>query len=1290
LNESQKNIIRWLHLSDFHVGKDDYGHLMLFDAILEHVRLQKADGFVPDFIFITGDVAYKGKSAQYNMFVSDFLLPLYKIVGNKIESNTFIVPGNHDVFRETHEYFEREAICDAESVFFDPTEQGQKKRQQILPRFNNYIKNSSLIPRNWINKPEGCYAERVDISGTMVGVLGINTAWLSKDENDQNKLSPGINLLQGAFKKLQDCNIKIVLGHHPIGWFRKDHINQIRSILEKNNALYLHGHVHEEDVYIEGAGSLCVQSGAAFITRKDDKLVNGLLWAKLDLSRRVLSVQPRQWNPKHFDWPMGRLPERRRVPEGVWWEYPLPYSAPPLKHVFSPSESPDEIQPVYQEQTKFIGRNREIKEFEQFLKSEDLVLNFHGISGIGKSWILDHLLKDLLVGRIISDCRVVKVDCKEIDGDLLEFMCLIARNIGEKQLPRYISKRNKYFESSSPDPFLYQQYVVDDMWDMLFLDLQTVSKTELLIMFIDSFEKVQGTTVGNGIHTALKKNYFGSRSNNGLKVVIGSQESINASKNWVRLRDVEIKPFSREELVEFAENILGASDKAIIDYLADAWMGDPLELGQLVNRFRKDQGTTFHILAQLRSLRPECVASTDEMSLKGLRERLGDEDMGILSYCAVPRWFDASVIRAMDGSDVATSQSLINRMSQWWFVKLRTSGGYEIHERYRGPLLRSLIQDDLEMFTEWSKRCYEYLQTHGTNMGRSSDISREIESVYHLMAFNAKDALIQYNDLRYSFGQGNRLDLMTFLQDTIQQHIDINPHVNDVIRYWVDYGRAIISYRAQKDENETLQLYEMLLKVLDPSIDDNLKFLRARVLRAKGDLLYWRLKDQGGTMECFQGAIRLWSDLLKDKVVPLGVIEDDIAKSIADTHVAITRIEEIEGSLLEGMKHFHSALAVYQLCKTLGPSYGETLRKMARNLRLQGKWEEAHRYFDKSEEAFNTILKDATGSASLGKRVEETRARLQDVRNARAALWKEEGKWKEAKEVLAQVIAFHSNKSEKTSNQETLGIAQIDLGDVLRMEGNLEKAKQAYKGAQQSLGKNNVNEGYTLLGLAEVAAAEGKKEDALQFLAHAEEVFKPYNYTRKLGEVALCRARLARKENPCKALSILEEAWRKICKTTNTYVKSAVLVAMTDIAYEVEGDSNRYEDYSKQAMAMAGQEERRFAEHLARWNFIEGCRLGKEESYSALHAFIKALAWAVRHNTLTLQSTFSQAATCLNALFGNSSNIVRETTEELAQKAVNEVWQSEEIALSTLPEESQVAFKDAVEGLKRLFVPDDM
>ena len=432
MHENQENIIRWLHLSDFHVGKDDYGNLILFKEILGHVRQRKEEGFVPDLIFITGDVAYKGKGAQYKVFVSDFLQPLYEIVGEEKQSNTFIVPGNHDVFRETHQYLDQEATCKKKgSHFFEPTKDGKKERQQVYPRFKAYANNTYLAPHNWINTPEGSYAKRVLIGDAIVGVLGINTAWLSLNDNDRLQLTPGSNILKVALEneKLQNCNIKIVLGHHPIEWFRPDQAKTIKSILRTHNALYLHGHLHESYVDPIGDEYLCVQCGAAFQTRGDVKCnnVNGLMWAKLDLTQRFLYLQPRQWNPEDTSgWPPGiGLPENRREHDKVWWKLPLPGEAPLPQQILGPSELHDGIQPMYQEQVGFTGRNQEIQEFKQFLKSEDLVLNFHGISGIGKSWLLNQL-----IGRVVKDCRVASIDCLlEPKGELFSWICRHSRAV---------------------------------------------------------------------------------------------------------------------------------------------------------------------------------------------------------------------------------------------------------------------------------------------------------------------------------------------------------------------------------------------------------------------------------------------------------------------------------------------------------------------------------------------------------------------------------------------------------------------------------------------------------------------------------------------------------------------------------------------------------------------------------------------------------------------------------------------------------------------------------------------
>jgi len=108
------NGINWLHLSDFHIGLDNFGQTQLFKYILRHIEVRNK----PDFIFITGDIAQSGIKGEYDKFENEFILPLEEIVGK--ECKILSVPGNHDVDRNKQRFFSREEIHST-AEFFDPT-----------------------------------------------------------------------------------------------------------------------------------------------------------------------------------------------------------------------------------------------------------------------------------------------------------------------------------------------------------------------------------------------------------------------------------------------------------------------------------------------------------------------------------------------------------------------------------------------------------------------------------------------------------------------------------------------------------------------------------------------------------------------------------------------------------------------------------------------------------------------------------------------------------------------------------------------------------------------------------------------------------------------------------------------------------------------------------------------------------------------------------------------------------------------------------------------------------------
>ena len=295
-------------------------------------------------IFITGDIANRGASTEYTQFIDEFLTPLQNLYGEDTSSRTFVVPGNHDVQRGINKYFDRNEICAGDSLFFDPTKSGSAERQQVLPRFKNYSEQTMLTPISWLDSEMGGYVTSLELRGAKIGIVGINTAWLSKDDSDRHNLSIGVSALDDALQQLNGCQYKIVLGHHPIDWLRDEHVPAIRATLGRHSALYLHGHLHKNRASPEdgaGNGFLTIQCGAGFQNRSiREEWVNGLLWAELHRQNAILRLQPLKWGDTNKNWaPSHDLPENRRIPNTDWWGFPLPGIRRPITNVANPDIS---------------------------------------------------------------------------------------------------------------------------------------------------------------------------------------------------------------------------------------------------------------------------------------------------------------------------------------------------------------------------------------------------------------------------------------------------------------------------------------------------------------------------------------------------------------------------------------------------------------------------------------------------------------------------------------------------------------------------------------------------------------------------------------------------------------------------------------------------------------------------------------------------------------------------------------------------------------------------------------
>ena len=342
ITSKENNRVRWLHLSDFHVGKDNYGQKRLFKNLLEYIKMQVDEGKAPDMVFITGDIANKGQEKEYEIFYDDFYLHLYDVLPRECKENIFIVPGNHDVDQTQARAARTHDVLLSIPEFLDPTEEGLFERSILLPRFNAFIKNdfSYSEEEHWLRTQNGAFQKKLAIKGYSLGIIGINTAWLSNSDQDRHKLSGGIHILEEALEFLEDSDIKIVLGHHPLDWLLDSQLDLTRAILGKKGALYLHGHLHKgKGRYDEGAGQLFItlQAGAGFQARDDDLWVNGFLSCELDLTTHSLWVKPMQWSSANYEWTLDTTVFPNGARQGDCWEIHLP-KAPEETPVYTPKK----------------------------------------------------------------------------------------------------------------------------------------------------------------------------------------------------------------------------------------------------------------------------------------------------------------------------------------------------------------------------------------------------------------------------------------------------------------------------------------------------------------------------------------------------------------------------------------------------------------------------------------------------------------------------------------------------------------------------------------------------------------------------------------------------------------------------------------------------------------------------------------------------------------------------------------------------------------------------------------
>ena len=307
--------ISWLHISDIHLRSDKkWQQDVVLKAMCRNIEKRREAGMVVDFILVTGDIAFSGKSKEYELAASFFddLQTASEVPKERI----FCIAGNHDIDRGRQKLCFRGArseLVSAEEV--DTFLGGGESFNTLLLRQKNYrhFQQSYFEGQERTQTADGLgYVSRLELSEIRLAIVGLDSAWLADGEmDDHGKLLIGerqaINAIELAQEGEVPPNIVVGMAHHPLHLLQDYDRQPVQNLIEDGLHFFHCGHLHVPEAHITGAGAskcLTMVAGASFDTRHDS---NSYYVVKLDLLHATREVRGFQYNPSKSDFSLGSL-----------------------------------------------------------------------------------------------------------------------------------------------------------------------------------------------------------------------------------------------------------------------------------------------------------------------------------------------------------------------------------------------------------------------------------------------------------------------------------------------------------------------------------------------------------------------------------------------------------------------------------------------------------------------------------------------------------------------------------------------------------------------------------------------------------------------------------------------------------------------------------------------------------------------------------------------------------------------------------------------------------------------
>ena len=312
--DNKENTIKWIHISDIHVGHENYSEQAMREELPKYLKkIAPQNGF--DLLLLTGDFifapSFLEQVAQFDKQTTSKIKSIVHGIQRAIgvrENNTCLAIGNHDVVRTTGK---SEIVTEVEKNYRtkagDIATVGLNTMLQAESRFGVLYRD--LLKRKY--PLIGHFIEEIPLENTRsknnhkLEVLHLDTVITAEAVTDKGtmiiqdgNLIVGIKSLHKVLNEMhKPGNPIIAIGHHPLSSLEAEEREAVIREMEKAGiSVYFCGHTHTASITKVGDKIIQVCCGTNMERKANGDPADMIFYTgEYDLMKKTIHVIPHQY-----------------------------------------------------------------------------------------------------------------------------------------------------------------------------------------------------------------------------------------------------------------------------------------------------------------------------------------------------------------------------------------------------------------------------------------------------------------------------------------------------------------------------------------------------------------------------------------------------------------------------------------------------------------------------------------------------------------------------------------------------------------------------------------------------------------------------------------------------------------------------------------------------------------------------------------------------------------------------------------------------------------------------------